>query len=130
MNWFGLETDTFSPHGLWSRGYREMMDQMKAAGFDTIRLPYCDQLFVAGSTPGGIDFSKNADLQGRTGLQIIDAIVAYAGTIGLRIILDHHRSEAGTSANASGLWHTPPFPSRPGSPTSKCSRPATPAMRP
>jgi aryl-phospho-beta-D-glucosidase BglC (GH1 family) len=110
VNWFGLETSTFAPHGLWSRGYREMMDQMKAAGFNTIRLPYCDQLFDAGSAPGGIDFSRNADLQGKTGLQIIDAIVAYAGTVGLRIILDHHRSEAGNSANASGLWYTSAYP--------------------
>jgi len=110
VNWFGLETSTFAPHGLWSRGYRGMMDQMKAAGFNTIRLPYSDQLFDAGSTPGSIDFSKNADLQGKSGLQVIDAIVAYAGTIGLRIILDHHRSDAGNSANASGLWYTAAYP--------------------
>ena len=29
VNWFGMETDTFAPHGLWIRGYKEMMDQMK-----------------------------------------------------------------------------------------------------
>ncbi|MEI6636229.1 MAG: hypothetical protein WCO99_06655 [Planctomycetota bacterium] len=52
MNWFGPETTTFAPHCLWNRGYREMMNQMKAAGFNTIRLPYSDQLFAAGSTPG------------------------------------------------------------------------------
>ncbi|MFM7205621.1 MAG: glycoside hydrolase family 9 protein [Planctomycetaceae bacterium] len=110
VNWFGLETSTHAPHGLWTRGYREMMDQMKAAGFNTIRLPYCDQLFAAGSIPAGIDFSKNADLQGKSGLQIIDALVTYAGTIGLRIILDHHRSDAGAGANASGLWYTSAYP--------------------
>ncbi|NBT14158.1 MAG: hypothetical protein EBS56_11375, partial [Planctomycetia bacterium] len=110
VNWFGLETSNFAPHGLWSRGYREMMDQMKSLGFNTIRLPYSDQLFDSGSTPNSIDFSKNADLQGQSGLQIIDKIVAYAGQIGLKIILDHHRSEAGNSANASGLWYTSAYP--------------------
>lgn len=110
VNWFGFETANFAPHGLWSRGYREMMDQMKSLGFNTIRLPYSDQLFDAGSTPNGIDFAKNADLQGKSGLAIMDAIVAYAGRIGMRIFLDHHRSEAGNSANASGLWYTAAYP--------------------
>jgi len=110
VNWFGFETDTYAPHGLWARGYRDMMDQMKAAGFNTIRLPYSNQLFDAGSTPNGIDFSKNPDLQGLTGLQIMDKIVDYAGQIGLRIILDHHRSNAGNSANENGLWYTSAYP--------------------
>ncbi|MFM8290349.1 MAG: cellulase family glycosylhydrolase, partial [Planctomycetia bacterium] len=110
VNWFGLETSNFAPHGLWTRGYKEMMDQMKSLGFNTIRLPYSDQLFDAASTPGGIDFSKNADLKGLGGLAIMDTIVAYAGRIGMRIILDHHRSEAGNSANASGLWYSAAYP--------------------
>ena len=110
VNWFGFETTNFAPHGLWTRGYRETMDQMKSLGFNTIRLPYSDQLFDPGSAPNGIDFAKNADLQGQSGLQIMDKIVAYAGQIGLRIFFDHHRSEAGNSANASGLWYTAAYP--------------------
>jgi aryl-phospho-beta-D-glucosidase BglC (GH1 family) len=110
VNWFGFETSNFAPHGLWARSYQSMMDQMKQLGFNTIRLPYSDQLFDSGSTPNGIDFSKNADLQGLNGLQIMDKIVAYAGQIGLRIILDHHRSTAGNSAQESGLWYTSAYP--------------------
>jgi len=110
VNWFGFETTNFAPHGLWTRGYKEMMDQMKQLGFNTIRLPYSDQLFESGSTPNGIDFSKNADLAGLNGLQIMDKIVDYAGQIGLRILLDHHRSAAGNSANENGLWYTSAYP--------------------
>ncbi len=110
VNWFGLETSNFVPHGLWTRSYQSMMDQMKELGFNTIRLPFSDQLFDAGSVPNGIDFSKNPDLQGLSGLQIMDRIVDYAGQIGLRILLDHHRSAAGNSANESGLWYTSAYP--------------------
>lgn len=110
VNWFGLETPNFAPHGLWTRGYKSMMDQMKQLGFNVIRLPYSNQLFDAGSIPNSIDFSKNPDLAGLNGLQLIDKIVDYAGTIGLRIILDHHRSTAGNSAQESGLWYTPAYP--------------------
>ena len=83
---------------------------MKEQGFNTIRLPFSDELFAAGSTPNGIDFSKNPDLQGLTGLEIMDRIVAHADEIGIRIILDHHRSAAGNSANESGLWYSPEYP--------------------
>jgi len=103
INWFGLETGNFAPHGLWARGYRSMLDQIKANGYNTIRLPYSNQLFDAGSTPNGIDFSQNADLAGLTGLQVMDKIVAYAGEIGLRILLDRHRPDA---SGQSELWYT------------------------
>ncbi len=110
VSWFGFETTNFVPHGLWSRGYVEMMDQMKAEGFNTIRLPYSDELFDTGSTPNGIDYSKNPDLEGLSGPEIMDRIIAQADEIGMRVILDHHRSAAGNSANESGLWYTPEYP--------------------
>src|ERR1700730_7209955 len=47
INWFGFETSTFSPHGLWIRNWQSMLDQIKQAGFNTIRLPYSNQLFDA-----------------------------------------------------------------------------------
>lgn len=103
INWFGMETNTYAPHGLWTRGYRSMLDQIKAQGYNTIRLPYSNQLFDAGSTPNGIDFAQNPDLAGLNGLQIMDKIVVYAGQIGLRILLDRHRPD---SSGQSELWYT------------------------
>ena len=110
VSWFGMEGTNFAPHGLWARSYRDMMDQMRDLGFNHIRLPFSNQLFDAGSTPNGIDFARNPDLQGLTGLQILDKIVDYAGQVGLRIILDHHRSDAGAGPQGSGLWHTSAYP--------------------
>lgn len=103
INWFGLETSNFAPHGLWVRGYRSMLDQIKSQGYNTIRLPYSNQLFDAGSTPNGIDFGQNPDLAGLTGIQIMDRVIAYAGNVGLRILLDRHRPDA---AAQSELWYT------------------------
>lgn len=103
VNWFGLETSNYAPHGLWTRGYKEMLTQIQSLGYNIIRLPYSNQLFDAGSTPNGIDFSKNPDLAGLNGLQIMDKVVAYAGQVGLRIILDRHRPDSGSQ---SELWYT------------------------
>lgn len=63
----------------------------------------------AGSTPNGIAFDsgKNADLVGLSSFQVMDKIVAYAGTTGLRIILDRHRPDSGAQ---SELWYTPRYP--------------------
>ncbi len=103
VNWFGLETSTFAPQGLWARSLNDMLDQMVQAGFNTIRLPYSNQLFDASSLPNGIDFQKNPDLQGLTGLQIMDQVIQRAGERNLKVILDRHRP---TAAAQSELWYT------------------------
>lgn len=103
INWFGLETPNFTPHGLWSRSYKEIMDQIKNLHYNTIRLPYSNQAFDSNSIPNGIDYGKNPDLQGLSPLRIMDKIVEYAGQIGLKIILDRHRPDANSQ---STLWYT------------------------
>ena len=105
VNWFGLESSTGAPHGLWTRGYKDMIDQMAAEGFNTIRLPFASETLHTGAAPNGIDFSKNPDLQGLSSLQVMDAIISYAGSKGMRVILDHHRSEFGSGTSGNGLWY-------------------------
>ncbi|GHO42447.1 hypothetical protein KSX_06100 [Ktedonospora formicarum] len=107
INWFGLETANYAPHGLWTRNYKDMLDQTKSLGYNTLRLPYANQLFDTGSTPNGIDYSKNPDLQGLSGLQVMDKIIGYASQIGLRVILDRHRPDSG---GQSALWYTSAYP--------------------
>ena len=103
LNWFGLETDNLAPHGLWARGYHDMLDQIAKLGYNCIRLPFSNELFDPRLKPNGIDFSQNADLNGLNGLQIMDKIVVEAGKRGLKIILDQHRP---TTDSQSELWYT------------------------
>jgi endoglucanase len=103
VNWFGLETGTFAPHGLWARGLDDMLDQIVQAGFNTIRLPFSNQLFDPSSTPNGIDFRRNPDMQGLSGLEIMDLVILRAGERGLKVILDRHRPDASAQ---SPLWYT------------------------
>jgi endoglucanase len=103
VNWFGMETCSYAPHGLWSRNWRDMMVQIRSLGFNTIRLPFSNQLFDSVSQPNGIDYQLNPDLKGLTGLQIMDKIVAEARVLGLKVILDRHRPDCGAQ---SPLWYT------------------------
>lgn len=107
INWFGAETANFTFHGLWSRGYRDMVAQMAGLGYNTIRIPYSNQMLDAGSTPTSIDLAKNPDLAGLSGIQIIDKVIAEAGSRGMRVILDRHRPDG---AGQSPLWYTGAYP--------------------
>lgn len=104
VNWFGMESDTYTPHGLWARNWSDMMEQMAQTGFNTIRLPFSLDALQPGRMPNGIDFGLNPDLAGLSALQILDLIVDKAGELGMRIILDNHRSAAGAGPNNNGLW--------------------------
>ncbi len=103
LNWFGMETSNYCPHGLWARSMGSLLDQIKGLGYNCLRVPYCNQLFDSGSTPNGIDYNQNPDLQGLTGLQIMDKLVAGCQARGLKIILDRHRPDSG---GQSALWYT------------------------
>ncbi|WP_406125951.1 cellulase family glycosylhydrolase [Streptomyces canus] len=109
INWFGFETGNYAVHGLWSRDYKSMIDQMKSLGYNTLRIPYSDDIFKSGTVPNSIDFSsgKNADLQGLNSLGVLDKIVSYAGQDGLKVILDRHRPDSG---GQSALWYTSAVP--------------------
>jgi aryl-phospho-beta-D-glucosidase BglC (GH1 family) len=104
VNWFGFENTDLAPHGLWTRGYKDMMDQMVDLGFNTIRLPFSNDTLHSTGTPN-INLAANPDLAGLSALQVMDKIVDYAGQIGLRIILDHHRNDSGAGTSANGLWY-------------------------
>lgn len=103
LNWFGLETESYAPHGLWARNLESILDQIVELGFNTIRLPYSNQLFDPSSIPNGINYELNPDLEGLGGLEIMDKIIAGAGERGLKVILDRHRPD---SHAQSELWYT------------------------
>jgi aryl-phospho-beta-D-glucosidase BglC (GH1 family) len=103
INWFGMETETYSPHGLWTRSMDSMLDQIASLGYDTLRIPFSNEALRPGTMPGSIDFSKNPDLVGKNTLQLLDTLVAKAGQRGIRILLDRHRP---SKDGQSDLWYT------------------------
>jgi endoglucanase len=107
INWFGFETSSYVVHGLKVRSYKSVLDQIKSLRYNTLRLPYSNQLFDPGSTPYDINFAENPDLRELNGLQIMDKVISYASHIGLRIILDRHRPDANAQL---ALWYTAAYP--------------------
>jgi len=113
VNWYGFETPDRIIHGLWAQDYKVILNTIKSNGYNVIRIPYSSEMVETNPKPTNFSVFNtgpiNTDLQGLTALQILDKIVSFAGSIGLRVILDHHRSEAGSSAEGNGLWFTSTF---------------------
>jgi endoglucanase len=91
VNWFGIETETHVPHGLWSRDYKDMLSQMRQMGYNLIRLPYSVES-LRQTDISGIDYKigSNQELQGKTPLEVMDAVIAEAERQGIFILLDSH----------------------------------------
>ena len=104
VNWFGFETEVMLPHGLWSRLHDEMLAQVIALGFNSIRLPFSNEMLASEQEVETVD----PRLTGLTPLEAMDVIVATAGELGLRIVLDNH-SRASDAYLTETLWYTPTF---------------------
>ncbi|MDJ0619773.1 MAG: cellulase family glycosylhydrolase [Calothrix sp. MO_192.B10] len=98
VNWFGIETETQVPQGLWQRDYKDMLSQIKQLGYNLIRLPYSVQALRSDSpallpdaTSINYAIGSNKDLQGKTPVEVMDLIIQEAERQGLLILLDSHR---------------------------------------
>ena len=103
VNWFGGETNLYVPHGLFTRSYQSMIDQMVSLNIRLLRFPYCNEALNPGVMPSGIDYSKNPDLVGKNPLAVWQTILAYATSKGMLTMLDRHRPD---SNSQSPLWYT------------------------
>ncbi len=110
VNWYGFETTDFVAHGLWARWYQDILNTTKSLGYNVVRIPFSNEMVETNPVPSNYNSDVNPDLVGLSSLEILDKIIDYAGQIGLRVILDNHRSEAGNSAEDNGLWYTNAYP--------------------
>ena len=104
VNWFGFETATHLPHGLWSRDYKDMLSQIAGLGYNLIRLPFSIEAvessqLVSPSFSGGM----NAELQGKTPLEAMDIIIAEASANDILVMLDNHSTS--DDQHLFDLWY-------------------------
>ncbi|MDP9142843.1 MAG: glycoside hydrolase family 5 protein [Pseudomonadota bacterium] len=90
---FGFNADILVPQYLWEMGWKEQIAQIKSLGFNAVRLPFVpDTLYVTTKADqlGYIDPNLNAELIGKTPLQVLDLWMAEADRQGLYVMLDFH----------------------------------------
>lgn len=106
LNWYGFETTSYVARGLGSVDYTTVLDQAKKYGHNTIRLPYSSELWETNPFPAASLVAACPSCAGKRARDVMAMIVNYAGAIGMHVILDNHRSNAGNSAQESGLWYS------------------------
>ncbi|KAI8578510.1 hypothetical protein K450DRAFT_200338 [Umbelopsis ramanniana AG] len=80
-----------------------LLQNISSNGYNAIRLPYSNDIFNSANAPNSINSQVNAGLLNKTSLEIMDILINYAGSLGLKIILDRHRPDA---TGQSALWYT------------------------
>jgi endoglucanase len=113
VTWYGMESSYWVPAGLDYQPYTAIMNRVKALGFNTIRLPYSNELVESNPlVTAGV--RANPEFENQHALSVMDAIVAYAAKIGLKIILDDHLSRATRPHTVNyleePLWYTSEYP--------------------
>jgi endoglucanase len=113
VNWFGAESAEFVVGGLDKQPLARMARLIRQGGFNSVRLPWSNELVESNPVVGATYLTANPRLQGKRALQIYDAVVDELGRNGLMVILDNHRSRGDwccDEAHGDGLWHTPAYP--------------------
>ncbi|MEM8901241.1 MAG: cellulase family glycosylhydrolase [Bacteroidota bacterium] len=117
VNWFGFETSNLAFHGLWSRDMYSMLQQIKDLGFNTIRVPWTNDMLKPGASFNGVSVNNfgqdaytgstlNSYLENVSSpIEILDLAVAWCEENNLRIILDCHSRKA-DGYLSEGYWYT------------------------
>jgi endoglucanase len=113
VTWYGMETANWVPAGLDTQRYETILDQVKMLGYNVVRLPFSNEL-VERNPVVTHAVRANPELNGMHALDVLDRLVAHAGHIGLKFILDDHRSHAARPLEINSLdeplWYTGAFP--------------------
>jgi endoglucanase len=113
VTWYGMESTRWVPAGLDYQPYTEIMSLVKKLGYNTIRLPFSNQL-VETNPVVSEHITANPQFAGQHAMTVLDELVSYAGTLGLKVILDDQISVAETPSMVNNLneplWYTSRYP--------------------
>lgn len=115
VNWFGFETSVFMPHGIWTRDMKSVLQQIKDIGFNTIRVPWCNEMLNPETTVtvpsygvdaySGISPMNEEETNVNSPIELMDILVNWCQENDMKIVLDNH-SRAADGFLVEGLWYT------------------------
>ncbi|UII21517.1 cellulase family glycosylhydrolase [Fulvivirga ligni] len=119
VNWFGFETSMLTPHGLWTRDLKSMLQQIKDQGFNSVRIPWCNAMLAPGASINissygtdvytGISPMNAEEATKSSPIEIMDILVEWCQDNDMKIILDNH-SRAPDGYLSEDLWYTSAVP--------------------
>lgn len=101
INWYGASDIDFVPSGLDCQHRDEITELIRRLGFNSVRLPYADEIVARNPVVNPSQIAANRDLlvsagdsDGPRALEVYHAVVASLTRAGLMVIVNNHITQA------------------------------------
>ena len=96
INWYGASDEQNIAGGLETRHRREIAATIRRLGFNSVRLPYSDEMVATNPLVPDALLAANADLQrrGLRALDIYEAVVGALSEAGIATIVNNHNTQS------------------------------------
>jgi aryl-phospho-beta-D-glucosidase BglC (GH1 family) len=95
VNWYGGSDELFVPGGLEVRPRADIARLIRSMGFNSVRLPYSDEMVVSNPLVAPAQLAANPDLVGMRAVDVFSAVVTACTDAGLAVIVNDHITQAG-----------------------------------
>jgi len=113
VNWYGADNIEFSVGGLAYRPLAAIAHEVKAMGFNSVRIPWSNELVETNPVVPDYAIAANPALQGKRALEVLDLTIEALAREGVYVILDNHVSRADWccyEGDGNAFWHSPAYP--------------------
>ncbi|KAL2261718.1 hypothetical protein VTK26DRAFT_3516 [Humicola hyalothermophila] len=90
VNWYGASDELFVPGGLDVRHRDDIAKTIRRMGFNSVRLPYSDELVMGNPEIPPERLAANPDLVGRRALDVFEAVATALTDQGIAVIVNNH----------------------------------------
>lgn len=94
VNWYGASDIYMVPGGLDVQDRRKIARIIRALGFNSVRLPYADEIVCKNPLIDPTHLTANRDLSGKRALDVFEAVVQALTEAGLAVIVNNHITQA------------------------------------
>lgn len=113
VSWYGFDQGEFVVGGLDHAPLKDLARQIRAMGFNSVRLPWANQTVESNPVVPDYALSANPEFRGKHALEIMDAVINALAAEHLLVILDNHVSRADWCCNdkdGNGIWYSHDYP--------------------
>ncbi|KAI1504461.1 endoglucanase E1 [Biscogniauxia marginata] len=94
VNWYGASDELFIPGGLDVQHRSVIAATIRLLGFNSVRLPYADEMVMANPHILPHLLAANPDLVGKRALDVFEAVVEALTDAGIAVIINNHITTA------------------------------------
>jgi endoglucanase len=113
VNWYGFDQKEFVPGGLDHAPLGKIIEQIRALGVNSVRLPWANQTIENSPVVPDYAVRANPQFRGKHAMEIMDAVIAALAKERIMIVLDNHVSRAEwccQDGDGNGLWYNDDYP--------------------